>query len=156
MRESRRLTPNLFCVLVLAFALALLAARSASAQKQFSDRMRTAFGLEKDKTGNCHLCHKYDKNKKESPERDNLDAYGLQLQKAAEFKPLAGKDEDHDFSAEELNKFEAAVRALWDKDADGDGATNGEEISLGAFPGDPASTPPKEALEKYRKEHGRK
>ncbi|MCY3020035.1 MAG: hypothetical protein NTW87_13540 [Planctomycetota bacterium] len=139
-----------------AFLVVAVLAGPILAVKPYAARMRAVYGLEKEKTGNCHLCHKYDKSKNEEAEGNNLGVFGKALKSAPEFKPLLGKDEDHKFTEAELAKFDAAVKALLDKDSDADGATNGEELALGTFPGDPASTPSKEALEKYRQEHPRK
>ena len=123
------------------------------AQKPFNERIKKVFNLDKEKNGNCHMCHNYDKEKGESPEKDNLGPFGKEVQKTPEMKPLLGKDDDYKFTPADLDIVEKAVKSLLDKDADGDGATNGEEIALGTFPGDPKSTPAKAALEAYRKEH---
>lgn len=156
MSAQRRQRAAVVSIGAAALAIVVVLAQPSAALKPFAERMRKSFALEKDKTGNCHLCHKYDKSKKEEPEGDNLDAFGQQLRKCAEYKPIAGKDEDHEFSDEDMAKFDAAIKAIWDKDADADGATNGEELALGSFPGDPASIPAKDALDKFRQEHPRK
>jgi hypothetical protein len=125
----------------------------ALAQKPFLNKLRSVYSLEKEKNGSCKMCHSYDKEKGESAEKDNLNAYGKMLQAAPEMKPVVGKGDEHKFTPEELNAVEAAVKATGDKDVDGDGATNLEEVMLGTYPADKASVPDKAALEKFRAEH---
>lgn len=126
---------------------------SSLAQKPFNERLKKVFGLEKEKNGNCHMCHHYDKEKGESPEKDNLNAFGKELKAVPGMKPLLGKDDEYKFTPADLDIVEAAVKTLLGKDTDGDGASNGEEFALGTFPADPKSTPDKAALEKHRAEH---
>ena len=122
------------------------------AQKPFLERLKKAYTLPKD-NGNCKLCHDYDKEKNESPELDNLGAYGKAIQASDDFKPLRKKGDEHKFTPEETELIAKAAKALEDKDTDGDGATNIEELALATFPGNAKSTPTKEALDKYRADH---
>jgi hypothetical protein len=46
---------------------------------------------------------------------------------------------------------ELAAAKLFEKDTDGDGVLNREEMALGSFPGDSKSVPPKDKLDQYRK-----
>ena len=65
---------------------------------------------------------------------------------------LHGMREEEKPTDEEWKILDAAFKAIDDKDTDGDGATNWEELLLATFPGDAKSVPTKEALEKFRKE----
>lgn len=139
--------------MAVAFAGVLFIGGEALAQKPFLTRLVKVYTLEKEKNGNCKMCHEYDKAKEQSPEKDNINAYGKMLQGTPEMKPVIGKGDEHKFTPEELNAVEAAVKATGDKDTDGDGATNAEELALGTFPGNKDSVPAKADLEKYRAEH---
>jgi hypothetical protein len=120
------------------------------AQKPFLTRLAKVYTLEKEKNSSCKLCHDYDKDKGESADKDNISAYGKLLKETPEMKPVIGKGDEHKFTPDELNAVEAAVKATGDKDTDGDGATNLEEIVLGTYPSNKDSVPAKDALEKYR------
>lgn len=135
-----------------AAAAVLLSQIPTLAQRPFLERAKKVYSLGRE-TGTCALCHKFDKAKGESPHDENLNAYGESIRLSKHMDGLRKKDDDYNFSAEQLDEFEAAMKSVEDKDADGDGATNAEELALGTFPGDATSTPSKEALEKYRKEH---
>jgi hypothetical protein len=139
-----------------AVALMVLAAQPIFAQKAFLSKIKKLRqDLVENKVATCHLCHHFDKEKKEDADKDNLNAYGKEIQKDANMKTVINqKDGDeHKFTEEELALFEKAFNAVMDKDSDGDGATNAEEMALGTMPGDAKSTPDKAALEKYRAEH---
>lgn len=72
----------------------------------------------------CKVCHQGAIGKK-----GDLNAYGLALQKSK--APTDAK-----------KLTEADFRAVEKDDADNDGVSNGDEITAGTFPGDPASVPP--------------
>ena len=139
--------------LVTALAIIVASAQSTMAQKPWFDRIKKVYELKKEKNASCKLCHTYDKEKKESPDKDNINAFGKELKAVPEMKPLLGKDDDYKFTPADLDIVEAAVKSIESKDTDGDGATNGEELRLGTFPADDKSTPAKDELEKYRAEH---
>lgn len=149
--KTKRMFAEVLAILVVTAAAVMFLAAPSLAQKPFLERIRKTYGLEKEKTGNCKLCHSYDKDKGESPERDNLGVFGKDLQKVPGMKPLLGKDDDYKFTPEDLNIVEASMKTILEKDSDGDGATNGEELALTTFPGDPKSVPAKADLEKHRK-----
>lgn len=142
-------------VATLAIALAglLFVAGETFAQKPFLTRLTKVYSLDKEKNAKCLMCHTYDKEKGESADKDNINVYGKLLQAAPEMKPVIGKGDEHKFTPDELNAVEAAVKATGDKDADGDGATNLEEIALGTLPGTKESVPAKAELDKYRADH---
>ena len=139
-----------------ACGIVVACARPSLAQKPFLERIKKVYSLEKEKNGNCHTCHTYDKEKKETPEKDNLNAFGKDIQKSPIMKTVINKDDDYKFTKDDLDKVEAAVKSLEDKDSDGDGATNLEELMLGTSPGNPTSTPTADALAKYRADHPKK
>lgn len=150
--NTKKIALELSAVAVACAAVIVLTGPSL-AQKPFNERIKKVFNLDKEKNGNCHMCHKYDKEKGESPEKDNINAFGKELKAVPSMKPLLGKDDDYKFTPADLDIVEAAFKSILDKDTDGDGVTNGEEVNLGTFPDDPKSTPDKAALEKYRAEH---
>lgn len=150
--KTKRIKAEMFAVVCAFVAIGILAG-SSLAQKPFNERLKKVYMLDKEKNGNCHMCHHYDKEKGESPEKDNLNVFGKEVSKVPEMKPLLGKDDDYKFTPTDLDIVEKAVKSLESKDTDGDGATNIEEIALGTFPADAKSMPDKAALEKYRADH---
>ncbi|HYF51265.1 MAG TPA: hypothetical protein VEJ63_17760 [Planctomycetota bacterium] len=132
-------------------ALTVLLQSPAFAQKAFLDRAKKVYSLTR-ATGNCALCHKFDKDKGEAPHDENLNVYGESIRVSKHMTGLRKKGEDYEFKTEQLDQFETAMKSVESNDADNDGATNLEELALGTYPGDPKSTPEKDALEKYRKE----
>ncbi|HLX64949.1 MAG TPA: thrombospondin type 3 repeat-containing protein [Planctomycetota bacterium] len=141
---------------LVALALVVLLAEPIFAQKAFLSKIKKLRpDLVENKLATCRLCHNFDKEKKEEATKDNLNAYGKDIQKDPNMKTVINQKEgdEHKFTEEELALFEKAFNAIMDKDSDGDGATNAEEMALGTNPGDPKSTPDKAALEKYRAEH---
>ena len=134
------------------FALVFVAslAEPLLAQKAFLNRIRKHYLLDK-ATGNCKLCHEL--KAREEPSKKNLNKYGLVIQSDPDMKPLLGKDDDYKYSEKELDILEKVAIKHENEDSDGDVVTNKEELELGSFPGDAASTPDKAKLEKYRKDH---
>jgi hypothetical protein len=122
-------------------------AAPAFAQKPFLAAAAEHFTLAQ-AIKNCKLCHGLTKG----PSKDNLNDYGKAIQSDEDMKPLLNR-KGGQYTADELKVLIKVMEKLADKDSDGDGATNGEEIALGFAPGDPKSTPPAADLEKYRKEH---
>jgi hypothetical protein len=153
--KTKKMGMELAVVVCACIAVGLVTS-SSLAQKPFNERLKKAFGLDKEKNGNCHMCHLYDKEKGESPEKDNINGFGKELKAVPSMKPLLGKDDDYKFTPADLDIVEAAFKTIMDKDTDGDGASNGEEVALGTFPGDAKSMPDKAALEAYRKDHPKK
>ena len=131
------------CLLVAFVALPVLA------QKKFLEKARRHYQLGTT-TGKCTLCHEL--KDKEEPNRKNLNVYGKEIQLHEKMKPLLGKDDHYKFSDDELATFLKVVQAVEDKDSDGDGATNKEELELSTFPGNKDSQPDAAKLEKYRTE----
>jgi hypothetical protein len=126
-------------------------ATPALAMTQFLDRARRIYSLGKE-TGKCELCHKIDASKNEEASDGNINVYGEALKFNDGMPKLHGMREYEKPTEEELRILDAAFKAIDDKDTDGDGATNKEELMLATFPADPASVPTKEALEKFRKD----
>ena len=119
----------------------------AFAQKPFLAAVSAHFKLAKG-ISNCKFCHGATK----VPSKDNLNDFGKAIQSDPDMKPLLNR-KNAQYTADELKILIGVIEKLSDKDSDGDGATNGEEIALGYFPGDAKSTPTPAELEKYRKEH---
>lgn len=141
---------GIFVLMAAAFAVAVLLDAPGLAQDAFMKRVRKDHSLNPRENGNCKLCHAPGENDK--PNRENLNVFGKQVQGQEAMKPLLGKEHDYKFSKEELDTMMTVVNGLAGQDADADGATNGEEIALGTFPGDEKSKPEAKALEKHRKD----
>jgi hypothetical protein len=136
-------------------AVLFCAAMPALAMPQFMERGRKLYSLGKE-NGKCQLCHDYDPAKKEEPNEENLNVFAKDIKKGEGMKMLHGLGEDDKLTAAQLAVLDAAFKAVEEKDSDGDGASNKEELVLGTYPGDAKSTPAKEALEKYRKDNPKK
>ena len=133
-----------------ACAVAVLLDAPSLAQDAFMKKVRREFGLNPREIGNCRLCHAPGENEK--PNRENLNAYGKQIQSQEGMKSLLGKEHEYKFSDDELATLMTVVNGIGGEDADGDGATNAEEIALGTFPGDENSKPEEKALERHRRD----
>jgi len=120
----------------------------SQAQKKFLEKVRRQYLLVPE-IGKCILCHKL--GEKEDPTKDNLNAFGKDIQGDEAFKPASGKSAEHKFTDAELAALLKAVENIGAKDSDGDGATNKEELDLGTFPGDAAHKPVAKRLEDLRK-----
>jgi len=140
-RENKLVSMLLACVLVGALAIPTFA------QKPFLAAVKEKFTLP-EANAKCILCH----IPKKGPNKQNLNDFGKAIQSDADMKPLLNKGTNYQYKKEELDTLLKVVEKLGDKDSDGDGATNMEEIKLGTFPGDGQSTPAKADLEKYRKD----
>jgi hypothetical protein len=134
---------QLAIVLVAGLAVVLLAG-GVAAKKSYVAKLQKLYALD-EKLAKCEMCHAATGE----PDKGNLNAYGKAVRTA---KRAAGNATGADKQA----LLETALRNVEAVDSDGDGATNGEELALGTWPGDAKSTPAKEALEKYRKEHAAK
>ena len=133
----KRRTHRWMATCALACSAILFFPRPASAKRDYLDRVMGFFGLNAQTTGKCVFCHAV--NEKEKPGKGNLGLYGKEIKAAFE-------------SNDQLRiQPELAVAKSFEKDTDGDGILNREEIALGSFPGDKASVPPKEKLDQYRK-----
>lgn len=121
-----------FFGVVLGFIFATLIAAPVFAKPKFLEHLRQYYGL--GESTKCTTCHEVKRSEK--PGKKNLGAFGKDYQAALN---SIGKD-----------NLNAVVKSLEDKDSDGDGATNVEEIRLGSLPGDSNSTPNKDLLEKFR------
>jgi cytochrome c2 len=91
------------------------------------------------KLANCHLCHSYDKDKKEEAGKDNLNIFGKDVQKDPNMKTVINQKDgdDHKFTEEELALFEKAFAAVLEKDSNGDGTSNKDKLEKGIAPGVP-------------------
>ena len=108
----------------LALALVLLAAATAWATIENFKSFKQAYPGREPKAYSCKACHNSALGKK-----GDLNSYGEALKKSkapADAKKLTEDD----------------YRAIEQQDADGDGASNADEINAGTAPGDPESVPP--------------
>ena len=144
---------NFMAVAATALAAVLCVSYPAFAHKVFLEKVRRQYGLDK-KNGECNLCHEI--KPKEEPSAKNLNKYGKAINDDLCLLPLTGKKEDYKFTDAELQLMLKVVQSLDDKDSDGDGATNKEELDLGYYPGDAKSTPTKKELADYRKKNPKK
>ena len=133
---------------VLACAIVASLTVPSSAQQPFLERVRKYYQLDKS-NGQCNLCH--DIKPKEEPSRKNLGSYGKAIADDPEAKPLLGKDGEFKFTTADLDLVQKIAIKLEQKDNDGDGVFNKEELDLGSLPGDAKSVPEKLALTRYRK-----
>ena len=132
--------------LVLAVVSAfVLVPTPADAKKPYMAVMRKHFQLTPE-TGKCVICHLAGKD----PDEDTLNSYGKEMKASPLMAELLKTKQP---SPAQLESVAKAADSLADKDSDGDGVTNGEEIALNSLPGDEKSKPDAKALEKYRKEH---
>ena len=104
--------------------VAVVAAAPAWATIENLKSYKQAYPGKEPKTYSCKVCHLGALGKK-----DELNAYGLALQKLKTPPVNAKKLTEEDF------------RAIENEDADEDGASNLDEINAGTAPGDPASVP---------------
>jgi hypothetical protein len=132
---KQRKTYEMLSVL-LACGMVVLLAGPAGAKRDYLERYQAYFGLKE--TGKCVFCHDV-KSDKDKAGKGNLGLYGKEVQK------LMGQNEEY-----KINVQFAAV-ALFEKDADGDGVTNMEEMALNTYPGNAQSVPQKAQLDEYRK-----
>lgn len=140
--RRRAVSISLACVLVGVIAIPTLA------QKPFLAAVKEKFAPP-ESNAKCTLCH----IPKKGPNKQNLNDFGKSIQSDPDMKPLLNKGTNYQYKKDELDTLLKVVERLGDKDTDGDGATNMEEIKLGTFPGDATSTPAKADLEKYRKDN---
>ena len=127
-----------FVAMMGAIAVVASMAQPIFAQKAFLTRLKKIRpDLVEKKLANCHLCHTYDKEKKEEAGKDNLNVFGADLKSDPNMKTITGlKDGDeHKFTDDELALFEKAFTAILDKDSDGDGTTNKAALEAGKHPG---------------------
>ena len=103
--------------------LAAAGGESAWATLENLKTFKQAYPSKEPKTYSCKICHQGFLGKK-----DNLNAYGLAMQKLkapADAKKLTPDD----------------LKAVEKEDSDNDGASNLDELNAGTAPGDPASVP---------------
>lgn len=134
-------------VLLVGLALASIA-EPVLAQKQFKELVQTHFKLSAAQS-KCTFCH----GDKKGPNKDNLNDFGKAIQADPDMKPLLNKKVGYVYSQEELAILAKVIEKLGDKDSDGDGVSNAEEIALGTMPGDAKSTPSKADVDEYRKKN---
>ena len=127
-----------FVAMLGAIAVVASMAQPIFAQKAFLTRLKKLRpDLVEKKLANCHLCHTYDKDKKEEAGKDNLNVFGADLKNDPNMKTITGlKDGDeHKFTDDELALFEKAFTAVLEKDSTGSGQTNKEKLEKGIAPG---------------------
>ena len=141
---------RLACLAMVLVALAWLTG-PALAQKQFKEFVQARFSLSAAQ-GKCTFCH----GDKKGPSKTNLNDFGKALQSHPDMAPLLNKKAGYEYSPEELAILAKTIEKLGEKDSDGDGVSNAEEIALGTMPGDPKSTPTPAEVEAYRKKKAEK
>jgi hypothetical protein len=136
------MTRRLLLSLPLAAVLLVLGA-FAQARPNYRSALATFVGKPlPEKLNDCRTCHVVAAGA--DPSRVNgrsLNVYGQRLRKALPELRAAKK------RAGIRNRLEAVA----DEDADGDGASNGDELLSGHFPGDARDTPTAEERERARK-----
>ncbi|HYG77763.1 MAG TPA: hypothetical protein VEK08_22345 [Planctomycetota bacterium] len=135
-----------FVVGMLSVCLLSLVGSLAHAQKSLLTIMRKHYALERS-IGNCKLCHLY-MHGDLYPHKFN--SYGEAFMHDPRMKPLLGKPENAELSAEEVDGFKQVLTYLERVDSDGDGVLNSEELQLGSEPGNDKSVPNPGALAKFR------
>ena len=107
--------------------------------QKIGDKLAERYKLDPKKV--CALCHDASKGE---PGSRNLNKFG--------------KDFDGAYSKQKKGSDRVAktIEAIAGEDADGDGATNLEELSLGTQPGDAKSAPAADKLAEYRKANPKK
>jgi hypothetical protein len=138
-------TVVLACVLVGAMA------GPTGAQKPFLAAVKEKFSLG-EANAKCILCH----IPKKGPNKQNLNDFGKAIQSDPDMKGMLNKGTNYQYTKDEIDTLLKVVDKLGEKDTDGDGASNMEEIKLGTFPGDAQSTPAKADLDKYRQSTAKK
>lgn len=139
MKNSKTFATRIAALLGAVTVVALMA-QPIFAQKAFLVRIKKIRpDLVEKKLANCHLCHSYDKDKKEEAGKDNLNVFGKDVQKDPNMKTITNlKDgDDHKFTEEELALFEKAFAAVLEKDSNGDGTSNKDKLEKGIAPGTP-------------------
>jgi hypothetical protein len=150
-----RIAKFVVSVVCVAAGVALLADRPA-AFDGYGPPVRKTYKVPEGKDGACRLCHQCDEAKGRKASGKNVNGFSRAVKKTPEFRLLKGKGKKRELNDQETDALDAAIKAVADQDSDGDGTTNGEELACGTLPGDPASVPAKEVLEKYRQEHSKK
>ncbi len=126
-------------------ATMVLVPSPVDAKKPYMNVMRKHFQLTPE-TGKCVICHLAGKD----PDEDTLNSYGKEMKASPLMAELLKAKQP---SPAQLEAVAKAADSIGDKDADGDGVSNNEEINLNSLPGDEKSKPDQKALDKYRKEH---
>lgn len=119
----------------LPLAIVALCTAPAAAKKSTLRKIAEHYKLP-DTAAKCAICHE---GKEDDAGEENLSVFGKQFRKALK-AARPGAD-----------RAVQAMEAVADQDADGDGATNMEEIMLGTNPGDAKSKPDAAKLEEYRR-----
>ncbi|HEY3320301.1 MAG TPA: hypothetical protein VGP72_07540 [Planctomycetota bacterium] len=136
--HKRKIDPKTLLVCASMLAAALLAG-SVAAKSVISAKVAKYCHSSE----SCAICHG---RPLEKATIEDLNVFGRQFRKAL-LKAQDEKAEDPPI---------VALKAVADADADGDSATNFEEICLGSNPGDADSKPEPKKLARFREEHGRK
>lgn len=150
--ESRigmnRLIVRSIVPLCLALAILWLSAPLVSAKKTYLKKIAANYKLD-DMLAKCSICHDSGEDK---PNKRNLNLFGR------EFRDTKARGYDVTKMPIDPNSdvILQAFESLADKDTDGDGATNLEEIMLGTNPGNAKSKPDPDKLAEYRKTHPKK
>lgn len=103
------------------------------AQKAFLDKLKEAYPGLDSKLAKCSTCHSVEG--KEKAGKKNLNAYGKDLQGAAEAKAAMSGEKKGKYTPDELAGVLAAIKAIGSKDSNGNGKTNDVDIKAGVNPG---------------------
>lgn len=123
---------------LMALVMVLLVSQPILAQKQFLKRLKEMFPDLDKKFANCHICHTYSQEKKETAEKENLNLFGKDLQAADKNKMYTSKKDgdEHKFTEEEIAAIDAALKEVLKKDSNGNGKSNEEDIKASVNPGE--------------------
>lgn len=98
-----------------AVVMVTLVAQPIFAQKAFLKEVKNLYPDLDKKVANCAMCHNFDKEKKEHPDKKNINSIGKMLHDRPEMKTVIDQKEgdDHKFTEDELKNVAAAVKALF-------------------------------------------
>lgn len=123
---------------LVALVIVVLIGQPIFAQKAFLKRLKEMYPDLDKKFANCHICHTYSQEKKETAEKGNLNLFGKDLQANDKSKAYTNKKDgdEHKFTDEEIAAIDASLREILKKDSNGNGKSNEEDIKASVNPGE--------------------
>jgi cytochrome c553 len=91
-----------------------LVAQPIFAQKAFLKQLKALYPDIDKAVANCAFCHTFDKEKKEHPDKKNINAFAKTLHDQPSMKTVIDQKEgdDHKFTEDELKNVQTALKAL--------------------------------------------